>query len=106
MKTKLLQIDAKNLENYTDEWRRRLEKIPNQTVRFTRLTCEGDKACERYYVELDLIYDLRDIFTSYAKFNHALMILELKNGAWRQEILRLLRQDYIDIIKATYKKGI
>ena len=106
MKTKLLQIDAKNLENYTDEWRRRLEKIPNQTVRFTRLTCEGDKACERYYVELDLVYDLRYIFISCARFNKALKILEHKNGAWRKEILRLLRQDYIDTIKSMYKKGI
>ena len=106
MKTKLLPIDKKNLEGYTNEWRRRLEKIPSQTVKFTRLTCKVTEACERYYTELDLIYDLRYIFISRARFNKALKILEHKNGAWRKEILRLLRQDYIDTIKSMYKKGI
>lgn len=106
MKAKLLPIDAKNLENYTDEWRRRLERIPSQSVAFTRLTCKTTEACERYYIELALIYELRYTFISYAKFNEALRILESKKGAWRKDILRLLRQDYIDTIKATYKKGI
>ena len=106
MKAKLLPIDAKNLERCTDLWRRRLERVPSQTVKFTRLTCKTTEACGRYYTELDLVYDLRYIFISRARFNKALKILEHKNGAWRKEILRLLRQDYIDAIKSMYKKGI
>lgn len=85
-------------------WEKRLSRYDDNTI-WTQLSLRGKQGVKAFE-ELDLVYDLHYVLTSYARKSKAIEIVKFKYKNWQKRLLTILKQDFIDVIKHINSKGI
>ena len=101
---KLSKADMDIVNSRLEYWEKRLSWYDNSTI-WTQLTLRGKQGV-RAFEELDLIYELHYVLTSYARKSKAIEIVKLKSKNWQKKLLTILSQDFIDVINHINSKGI